>query len=422
MISVAFINDGYEPLLASDPFLPLEKLMEENTEDIDFAVSSYLNIHGQYMIESEIMGELDEEKSVYLEAERENVFDKIGKAIIAVCKKFADIVSKIITWVKDLGLKNKSDQDKVERVLKEYKKEDPKQYQNIANELYKAIDTGRMGLADARTLKEIKDITDSTLKAAKQQSVDPKSLRGKLQELEAKFDEIDKGKLNKAATVTKGVVGAVVSIATIRGVILKSKKDIMDYENLRSTSNEEIIKTVEDLKTRDGGKYSPDTMTKAQILHNVAVLLNKKIGTLITKEEGKLKSIDTGITSWLKRYEKKKTDEFLANTADAGKRISDRDAQKREEERRKNRQDAADKSYGQKKGEHDYYGKHKHQVDSKIASDVKVKTKASDSLVNGPDTDEDAKNHRQAITKQSELQERGKARVTPKQQPKKNNP
>ena len=117
MISVAFINDGYEPLLASDPFLPLDRMMTEMTEEIDMMVSNYLNIHDQYTFESEIMGELDEEKSVYLEAEKTNIFDKIGQSVIKIGQAFIETIKKIIEWIKNLGFKNKDKMDKVDKDL-----------------------------------------------------------------------------------------------------------------------------------------------------------------------------------------------------------------------------------------------------------------------------------------------------------------
>lgn len=412
MISVSFINDSYEPLLASDPFLPLEKLMTEMTEEIDFAVDSYLNMHGQYMIESEIMGELDDEKSIYLESEKENVFDKIGKAVIALFKKFSDVVSKIIDWVSDLVIKNKSDEEKVDAVLKRYKKEDPKSYPDVKQALYKALNAGpdTLDLSDARTLKEIREMTDSVLKAAKQREIDSNTLRGKFEALKQKVDDIDKGKTNKTATVVKNVAGAVVTVATLRGVIVKSKKDITDWKKHSADRNAEVASCIDKLRTMDDGKYSPDNMKKAKIMYNVETLMYNLDRKLITAEQGKLKAITQGISAWLARYEKNKTDSLLSSA----ERINSMSKDKREKERERAREDAEDKAIGQKQGEQKHYEKNKQSIHDRITDETQVKTRANDKLVRSGERDD-------VITKTARLQAVGKAQVPSKKKDSNNN-
>ena len=62
MISVAFINNENEVLIASDPFILFENTIDELNADIASALLDFQNTHDQYMIESEILGEINEEK------------------------------------------------------------------------------------------------------------------------------------------------------------------------------------------------------------------------------------------------------------------------------------------------------------------------------------------------------------------------
>lgn len=359
MISVSFINNENETLLLSDPFLSFERAMVEMNEEIDETLNGYLNVHNQYMVESEIMGELSSEKTVYLESERTNIFDKIGNAVITIFKKFAELVKKVVDSIKNIGFKNKSNEEKMRDLLDYYKKNDPDKYRTIKDDVVVAFKSGELDPIDMKSIKEMNEAYDELVKLAKQKDVKPDSLKAKFEAMKKKFDgALDKGTVKKTATVVSSVVTAALAIATFKSKILDSKKNTMDYEKKLSEKNEATIKAIKELEQYQGGEFASDSLTKAQLLQNAHFWITKEYGKLISKEQGKIDKFDKGITSWIARHEKSKKDDFMNGVNRGASVISDKEKEERKAERKKNREDAYDKSKSQIKAKAKWDKKH----------------------------------------------------------------
>ena len=78
MISLSFINGEYEYLPASDELSAMESVIQTVSDEVDNCISSYLNTREDYLFESKIFGSLDEDKTLFLESGKDNVFKKIG--------------------------------------------------------------------------------------------------------------------------------------------------------------------------------------------------------------------------------------------------------------------------------------------------------------------------------------------------------
>lgn len=414
MISLSFINNDNEILLASDPFLSLERAMEKMSEEVDNIISGFLNINEEYMIESEIMGEIDHEKTVYLEAEKTNVFEKIGNVVISIFKKFQDLVKKVIDSIKNIGFKSKSNEEKMEKLLSEYKKNAPEKYKTIKDDVVVAFQSGELDPTDMKSIKEMSQAYDELVKLAKQKDVKPDTLRGKFEAMKKKFDDIDSSKVVKGAKATKTIITAIIAIATFRSEIIKSRKNILDCEKRFAEDNDEIIKTIKFLETIEDGKYVSDSLTKAQILKNAHLYRRGYYTKLISKENGKIEKFNKGITSWIARHEKNKRDEFMSGVEKSSKIISEKDKKARDAEREKNKQDSYDKAVGQREANDDAIlnkdsNKHRKAVKAEARLKAQAQTRAQ--------RYENDKAHRDSIEDQAELKARGGEKGTPQRKP-----
>lgn len=410
MISVAFINDGYEPLITSDPFLPLNKMMVEMTEEIDMMISSYLKIHDQYTTESEIMGELDEDKSVYLEAEKTNIFDKIGNAVISIAKKIQNIIKKIIDAFKNIGFKNKSNEEKIQALLDKKKKEDPENYKDIKNEVIAKFNSGELNPVDMKTLKEMNDVYDEIVKLSKQKDVKPDSIRAKFDAMKKKFDNID-----KPVKTISSIITVAIAMVTFKSKVLDARKNTIEYEKKLSEKNEATIKAIKELQQYENGEYASDSLSKAQILKNANFWINNQYEKLISKEQGTIDKLDKGITAWIAKHEKNKKDKFMDGVERGSTIISNKEKQKRDDERTKNYQDARDKADGQRDSNDDAILGTDSRHRKAIKQETRIKTQ-SQTRAQRYENDKAINNnlqHQNAIETQAELQARGRGAGTP---------
>ena len=84
MISLSYINNDVNRLVFSDPVYACENAFMEDSEKIDTSISNFMNVYNSYMTEAEIMGDLSEDKTFYLEAESSNIFKTIGDTVISL--------------------------------------------------------------------------------------------------------------------------------------------------------------------------------------------------------------------------------------------------------------------------------------------------------------------------------------------------
>lgn len=420
MISVAFINNGYEPLLASDPFLSFDKMVLEMSTEIDDMIESYLSVYDKYMTESAIMGELDEEKSVYLEAERTNIFDKIGNAVIALFKKVQEIIKNIIDSLKNIGFKNKENTEKMQELLDNYKKNDPEKYKAVKNDIIAKFNSGEFDPTFAKNVKEMDEAYREIIKLAKQKDVKPDSLRAKIDAMKKKFDDID-----KPVKTTATIITVAVGIATFKSKVLDARKSTTAYEKNLAEENEEFLKALKELSEQEGGAYTDQALSKAQLIKNVR---NWKIGKtekLVRREQGIINTLQQGILGWIDSHTGNKISNKIKSSRaqydtdmESRTRASEYKSQKaREAERDKNYEDAYDQARGRTRAQADAI-KDKDYRNS-IKQETKIKTKAQ-TRAQRYENDKAILNnttHQNAIRHQSQIQAEGKEAGTPRRNP-----
>lgn len=357
MISLSFINGEYENLPSSDDFCLLESVMQSISDDVDNSISSYLNIREDYMFESKIFGSLSDDKMLVLESGKDNVFKKIGEAIIEIFKKFQEAANKAIQRIKDIGFKTKTDTEKLNKLLK--------QRPELKDEIICAYKSGDLNVADARNIKELDKAFDEIIQMSKKKDVKPDTLRGKVEAMKKKFANPEDTTVVKAAKAATVVVTAATAVLTFKKLVLDARRDSDAYMKKKGITNEQLQKAIKDMAeshNKEDQELVSDALSKSQILKNAYIWLSKETGSYITKEQGKVEKLDKGITAFIAKHMKSESSTFVSNAVSGAKRAEKREDAEREKERIEKRKDADATAYAKMNAEMKYRKKHKMDI------------------------------------------------------------
>ena len=196
MISVNYINNGCEGSIYNDECSLFEQYLSSCMDDIYEAYSELKSKTDFIMLESSIMGAIDEDKQLFLESENKNYIEIIGKKIIELGKKFMEMIDSLIEKVKNIGFKFKSNEKKMQLLIKKHPE--------LAKEKIQVIcDEGALDFSDIDSLAKLDKEFETILRMSKEKNVDPNTLRGRWEKAKKKFVNPD----DDTATKIKKVVG-----------------------------------------------------------------------------------------------------------------------------------------------------------------------------------------------------------------------
>lgn len=245
MISIAKINMTAQTPLFFDEYLQAEYQMNEAVESVAALCSAYDNDMSDIMLEMSITDELTEAQMLFLEAEGDNVFQKIGYAIESFIKAIIKSFQAISRKVKDLTIRSKSAEKKLE-MLKKNDKSGRLAAMNVS-----AAD---LRLEDVKSLAQLEQAADSLLAELDKEKVDPDSVKGKWEAAKKKFTK--NADTAKAVTATAAAVSAVVAIPLIVKNCTKTSK-ITDEANARQKRrNSDLAEAVANIKKKQSSEMS----------------------------------------------------------------------------------------------------------------------------------------------------------------------
>ena len=303
-----FINGStcYETRLL---FRPYEEYFESCLDDINRKIFDFRISEEKYMLESSIMGESNDR--IFYEAEKKSVFEKIGQAVMSIFKTFAELMDKIIDKVKSIGMKNKTDIQKLEILIKK----NP----SLKDEAIAAFDKGYLELGDIRSLKELDAAFDEILKMTKNKETDPKTIKAKWEKAKANFEKDEKSwKVVKVATATTAVLSAALAIKTFKPKCLKAEQDAQDSKKAMSERKAAIYKALqeENVINDDTGKWQA-TLT-------IWRELNSKHAAARKENLTRLEKVANAIASFLDKHSSQNSqDRFKADVGHTLKNIAD---------------------------------------------------------------------------------------------------
>lgn len=213
MISVAFVNNSYEPVYSAS----LESALLKECNDIYESILTDINEYYETVENNEFVGSLFGEAGEEDSEGGSNIFARIGNAIIALARKFVSMIDGFINNIKNSSFSKKSETDKIEIAIKKHP------------ELKEVIiaNAKDFDFSEIRTLSELDDYCNQILKA---------SSPSKKREL------FNKMKTAAAATVTVAA-GATTILKlgeTVSRMKHKNTEVIDNLENKKMNINKEI--------------------------------------------------------------------------------------------------------------------------------------------------------------------------------------
>ena len=307
MVSVNYIKNDNFTLLASDPSLLLEESLNEISESVDAEVEAYVNRCEMYAIESEIMGSIDEEAQVYIESGKSNVFEKIGNAVIAMGKKIAEFIQKIIEKIKDIGFKNKTEEEKVKALLEDTKKHNPEKYKEMNKDIIAEFKNGELDFNACASIKDMREAYNEFVEIAKKKDTTPDDLSEKFEKMKKKAESADKSGVVKVAGAATTIIGAAVAIATLKSKIDSAKKTSLDAQNATAEMNAKTLAAIRELHNSADPtlqSYVSPTLKKATILKNAQLWMNKQSEGYVTRELNVIQKIGNGLREFISKNRK----------------------------------------------------------------------------------------------------------------------
>lgn len=277
MISSSYVNGSAADIPAFDPFNLFESDIDIIMDTVNTAYLEYKASIDEYNLSVEFFEASDDVKKDNVSGAKSNFVDKLGSAIIEVGKRALAFINNIISKIQDSLFGNKSDMAKVSALCKK----NP----DMADDINKAFREGKLQVADLKNIKELEAAYDEIMRLAKQENVDPNTLRGKWANAKKKFGNLSESDIIKGTTAVIGVAaagtGLVLSLSKLPDAIasfgsIKSKiKEANDKAELAAVNLEKAMKdldytnrTQEDrvnkahsdaLKAADDAKFADET-------------------------------------------------------------------------------------------------------------------------------------------------------------------
>ena len=220
MISAAYINNG-----CVDSFF--EKAFEQYDKEVfslmNEANNSYVELRSNtdlIMLESEIMGELENSQTTILEAEGQSFVKKIGQTIISLFESFVKFVDSIVQKLKDFNFRLKSNEKKMNSLVKNHPELTKEKIQLLADE-------GGLDFSDFKSLAELDKEFFKIVEMSKKADVSPDSLKGKWEATKKKLNMQDSTvkTIATVATTATAVISLALAIKKFKGDVAKSHRD-----------------------------------------------------------------------------------------------------------------------------------------------------------------------------------------------------
>ena len=220
MISAAYINNGCVDSFFEKAFEQYDKevfslINEANKSYVELRINTDL-----IMLESEIMGELENPQTAILEAEGQNFVKKIGQTIISLFESFVKFVDSIVQKVKDFNFRLKSNEKKMNSLVKNHPELTKEKIQILA-------DKGGLDFSDFKSLAELDKEFFQIVEMSKKADVKPDSLKSKWEAAKKKLNMQD-STVKTVATVASAAtatIGLAVAIKKFKGDVAKSQKE-----------------------------------------------------------------------------------------------------------------------------------------------------------------------------------------------------
>lgn len=238
MISVNYVNNGCNGSHYNDDCSSYLNYLEHCLDDIYTEYADIAVKNDILLLESSIMEE--EIDNLVLEDANKNFIEKIGAKIIEMGKKLTELINKIIDKLKSISFQFKSNEKKMNLLMKEHPELAKEKIQILCSE-------GQMDFSDFKSLAELDKEFEKVLRMAKEKDVDPNTIRGKWNKAMKKWFNPDDDKSTK---VKKGIATAAAGIALVVAVkelpvqIAKFKNQLTELKNKNNQLDADALEAI----------------------------------------------------------------------------------------------------------------------------------------------------------------------------------
>ena len=320
MISIDYINSGHSILFDDSDYCGefLDYLKESEKDIASILVSHKINM-SKVLMESSIMDYDYNNYNDFFENENKNFIQKIGASIIAMVKKFNEMINKAIQKIKDISFRFKSNDKKMKELIKKHPE--------LGKEKIKILcDEGALDFSDMTSLSKLDKAFDDILEMSKKAEVDPKSLKGRWEAAKEKYLGKDYKKEGKVKNIVM-VVSAVTLIAGIGTAIYKSRKEAGQAIDENQRRSAELLENIQ----KDDSNIDNQGITrlKLSMFWESRGLHSKAIGRHVSALDKLQIRIANAIDSFVDKHGDKGTAKRF-DIKDAGEKLKNR---KKEESR-----------------------------------------------------------------------------------------
>lgn len=400
-ISVNYINRGSD-LLFNDDVNIYESFCDKYIDEVDKAMVEYkIACSDDGIFDTLTFMEADETNSSdKKEKAKKSVIEKIGAALIAMGKKFSELVQKAIQKVKDLFFKFKSNEKKMNELVKSHPELTKEKIQLLCSE-------GELDFDMIKSMSQLQKEFDAIMKMSEEADYKPGSMRAKWEKAKRKWFDTQDGKLIKAGKIAAGaaaVIGLAVAIKEIKPKFSKANTNFVQAEKENS---EAIAKAYDNLKKNGYLKNVGFHQEKLMIRKEMQGFHAKAIGMTTSL----LSKLEMSIAKVLDKIDTNADKKKLAAHIDI-RNTKNKIRADKEEALKDKTKEARKTGEAQQDGRHDSDFKYQSQLNKmsadKIASDTEAEIKAELNGLKSKEGQELSQLKRDEAYKTSKEQQKGR--------------
>ena len=242
-ISNNYVNRGYDVLFNDDVTIfenycdsCMNKVYQAAAEfkaSADTSIFESLSFYKSNLLDDVVFEDAEKAKK--------NFFEKLGAQIVAMFKKFIELIDRAINKVKDFIFSTRDNEKKLNALIKKHPELAKEKIQIMCSE-------GALDFSEMKSLAQLDKEFDAIIKMSEKADVDPNTIKGKWEKAKEKWLNSEDGKLVKAGKVAGGVA-AVISLGLLAAKIIpemtKGKAEFDERRKKALVSKAESLERLE---------------------------------------------------------------------------------------------------------------------------------------------------------------------------------
>ena len=222
------------------------------------------------LTEANMFNESVDDLLPYFEAEKTNIFERIGQAIINMMNAFVKAITDICNKVKSNVLK--SNKELKTDGMKKAMQENPE----LAKEFLKSVSSGNIKVNDVKDFDELVDEANRLIKDYENGKLDKQSFSDKFDSAVNRFNKKSKpvGEILKTAGAALGLIS---TVTAIHSNIVKSTTDSQEKAIKSAKFMEDTVNSLKK-KCSKGIEQNGEEITKMQFMARKVSTMNAAVG------------------------------------------------------------------------------------------------------------------------------------------------